>query len=365
MKILLFGEYSGLFNCLKDGFKELGHEVFLASDGNEYKNYPSDFRWDFKYRFKKISKVYEIQNVWFHRKMFVGFDVVLIMAPDLFSQYASPNRLIYEFIKKNNDKVYLIGAGDTPVVFDYWYNKTEDKYHHYMAGYLLDCKNPKKFRYNNNIKLRNWELELIDLVDGYIPIWYEYAEPFRANPKMKKTIPIPINLSQFQYQPNIVKDKIVFFHGKSRSCKGGRFIIPAFEKMRENYSDVARFEYSHRLPFNEYIELINSTNVVVDDANSYSVAMNALFSMAKGKIVMGGAEPQSNIELNYKFNPIVNIHPDANNIVENMISLIENKSKIEEMGYLSRKFVEEHHDYINVAQQYIDLFNNSTKFKVK
>ena len=48
-----------------------------------------------------------------------------------------------------------------------------------------------------------------------------------------------------------------------------------------------------------------------------------------------------------------------------MISLIENKSKIEEMGYLSRKFVEEHHDYINVAQQYIDLFNNSTNFIVK
>lgn len=46
MKILLFGEYSGLANCLKDGFVALGHEVFLASDGNRYRDFPSDFRWD-------------------------------------------------------------------------------------------------------------------------------------------------------------------------------------------------------------------------------------------------------------------------------------------------------------------------------
>ena len=46
MRILLVGEYSGLFNCLKDGLIALGHEVFLASDGDAYRDYPSDFRWD-------------------------------------------------------------------------------------------------------------------------------------------------------------------------------------------------------------------------------------------------------------------------------------------------------------------------------
>lgn len=46
MKILLFGEFSGFFTCLKDGLTALGHEVFLASSGDGFKNYPSDFRWD-------------------------------------------------------------------------------------------------------------------------------------------------------------------------------------------------------------------------------------------------------------------------------------------------------------------------------
>lgn len=31
MKILLFGEFSGFFNCLKDGLMALGHEVFLLA----------------------------------------------------------------------------------------------------------------------------------------------------------------------------------------------------------------------------------------------------------------------------------------------------------------------------------------------
>lgn len=29
MKILLFGEFSGLFTCLKEGLVALGHDVFL------------------------------------------------------------------------------------------------------------------------------------------------------------------------------------------------------------------------------------------------------------------------------------------------------------------------------------------------
>ena len=45
MKILLLGEYSGLFNSLKEGLVELGHNVTLISDGDGFKNYPSDYSW--------------------------------------------------------------------------------------------------------------------------------------------------------------------------------------------------------------------------------------------------------------------------------------------------------------------------------
>src|SRR5688500_18254348 len=43
MRILLIGEYSRLHNSLKEGPIVLGHEVTLVSDGDAFKQYPSDF----------------------------------------------------------------------------------------------------------------------------------------------------------------------------------------------------------------------------------------------------------------------------------------------------------------------------------
>ena len=42
MKILLVGESSLLHNTLKKGLVELGHQVTLMSDGNDWHNSPRD-----------------------------------------------------------------------------------------------------------------------------------------------------------------------------------------------------------------------------------------------------------------------------------------------------------------------------------
>jgi hypothetical protein len=297
MKILLFGEYSGFFNCLKEGLIVLGHQVFLASNGDYFKNYPSDFRWDVKYKLGKFNQVLEIANFFAHKELFKGYDIVLLISPEQFTGYSLPNKLIYNFLIKHNKKIYLSGAGISAMLFDYWFIKENEKYHNYMYGYFEGLKNPRNCRYYNNRSLINWEMELFSKINGYIPIWYEYAQPFRSLPNIIKTIPIPINLNNFIYRPNIVKEKIVFFHGLSRPSKGGSFIIEAFDKLRDKYKNEAEFLCAGGLPFADYIQLIDRTNVVLDDANSYSLGMNALISMAKGKIVMGGAESIANNEL--------------------------------------------------------------------
>ena len=359
MKILLFGEYSGFYNNLKDGLIKLGHQVFLASNGDYFKNYPSDFRWDIKYKIGKLNQAIEIANFFIHKELFTGYDIVLIISPELFSRCPWPNKMIYEFLIKHNKKIYLSGAGLSATLFNYWYGKKNEKYHNYMSGYFEELKNPRKFRYYNNKSMMNWEMELFNKIDGYIPIWYEYAQPYRNLPNIIKTIPIPINLNKFIYKPNIVKDRIVFLHGLSRPCKGGAYIVGAFDKLKEKYKNEAEFLCVGGLPFDEYIQFIDKANVILDDTNSYSLGMNALFSMAKGKIVMGGAESIANKELNYKYNPAYNLNPDINHIVHCIEHVIENKSRIEEIGYRSRKFVEEYHDYIKVAQQYVDIWEAS------
>ncbi len=225
-----------------------------------------------------------------------------------------------------------------------------------MASYFDEVKNPKDCRYFHNREMRKWEVELLNKIDGYIPIWYEYAEPFRSYKKLKQTIRIPINLSKFEYKPNLVSDKIVFFHGLSRSCKGGIYILNAFEKLKNKYKNKAEFICAGGLPFVEYMKIIDRTNVILDDVNSYSIAMNGLFSMAKGKIVMGGSEPEGNKELGYIDSPVINLRRSVDQICGCIEDLIERRDEMEEMGLRSRLFVEQYHDYIEIAKKYEEVW---------
>jgi glycosyltransferase involved in cell wall biosynthesis len=357
MKILLFGEFSGLYNCLKEGLVAEGHQVFLASNGDGTKNYPSDFRWDINKRIP-FKLYFEVIDLMIHRALFKGYDAVLLMSPFLFGPNVFLNNLVYKYLIKNNKKVFLSGTGLTPCSLAYWYNSNA-KYYHYAKG-LLENPSYKKYYYNKK-KLMDWEMKLHDRIDGYIPIWYEYAEPFRNHPKTLKTIRIPINAANFEYIPNTVKDKIVFFHGRpSRpGAKGTAYIEEAFTRMKNKYGDVAEFHVAGGLPFKEYMSLVARTNVILDDTNSYSIAMNGLFSLAQGKIVLGGAEKEGNEELELLNNPVINIVPDVDQICDAIESLIKNKDSLLELGKKGREFVERNHDYKEIARLYVNTIENN------
>lgn len=357
MKILLFGEYSGLFNCLKDGLCKNEQKVYHVSTGDGPKNYPSDFRWDVKFPISGVSKILGFLNLLFHYKRLSGYDAVLFVSPT-FSKYTWINRIIYGILVRNNKKSFLVSSGLYATSFAYWYNKEGSKYYQY-THMALEEPNISEGARHNKPELIRYENKLFEQITGIIPIWYEYAEPYRNNPKLLPAVRIPINLDKYIYHPNIVNGRIVFLHGKTRACKGGKFIIAAFNRLRDKYKDQAEFIALDRiLPFDEYIALMKRVNVILDDANSYSFAMNVLFAMAQGKICMGGAEPESNRELGYSYNPVFNLTSNIDQICEQIEYIINNKDRIEEWGALSRKFVEEYHDYRNVAKCYIELLEN-------
>lgn len=363
MKILLFGEFSGLFNCLKDGLEAVGHEVYLVSDGNGYKNYPSDFRYDIKLPkfIRKFATPLNFLNLWLHRNLLKGYDVVFFMDPSIVSRHVRWNAPLYRYMIKHNKKSFLCGAGDTALMVDYWIHSKE-KYKNYVQGIVNNQKETGSVVLYPNKELEKWEEELLHSIDGYIPIWYEYAQPFRHYSAFKKTVRIPIPVENFEYKPNVVKDKIVFFHGipTREEAKGTAYIREAFKIMEAKYGDVAEFVCAGGLPFNDYMALLSRVNVILDDANSYSIAMNGLFALAIGKIVMGGAEPEGNVELGISdVNPVFNIEPNVDQICSQIEYIIKNKDKIEKWGLLSRKFVERYHDPIDIAKQYIQIFTNS------
>lgn len=297
--------------------------------------------------------------------MLRGYDVVYFVDSSFLSRHPKWNAPLYKYMIENNKTSFVCGAGDMAIMVNYWINSNE-KYKAYVQGIVNDQEEKGLVKLYPNNELEVWEDWLLNNIDGYIPIWYEYAQPFRKYESLTETVRIPITCNQFEYKPNIVKDKIVFFHGVPTrwEAKGTKYIKEAFERMEKKHGDIAEFHCAGGLPFNEYMNLISRTNVVVDDAQSYSIAMNGLFSMAKGKIIMGGAEPEGNKELGIEgVNPVLNITNDVNQICTQIEYIIEHKEKIEEWGLASRKFVEKYHDHIEIAKQYERIFKKALEKK--
>lgn len=60
MKILFFGDYSNVHNTLTDEMRKLGHEVNVASDGDDWKNYRRDLDISYKSKFKFLLFLFQM-----------------------------------------------------------------------------------------------------------------------------------------------------------------------------------------------------------------------------------------------------------------------------------------------------------------
>lgn len=346
MKILLLGEFSGLYKNLKEGLLELGHTVTLSANGDSWKKIGGA-----DYKLYNNNNILEKVKPLFSKNIFEGYDIVQFISPALF--YPLINELLLKSIIKNNNKSFLTVGGDHYQIYKL-YKKKKFKYYMYDDDDSFDQKFGRNFK---GILRKHNDLAIAEKVNGIIPIAYEYAEPYRKSKKLAKAIQIPINTDKVKYMPNIVNDKIVIFHGLNReNAKGTQYIYKAFQVIKDRYGDKVDLIIDGKMPLNKYLQVINRANIIVDQCKSYGWGVNAIYSLAQGKIVLSGAESESLEEFGLKTSPIINIRPDVDNIVENLERLIQCKKDFEKKGYESRKYVETYHDYRKIAQEYIETW---------
>ncbi|WP_084244380.1 glycosyltransferase [Planomicrobium okeanokoites] len=353
MKVLLLGEFSGFFNNLRDGLTELGHEVDMSSSGDGWKmvakgNIKLFSNHKNVYLRKFLSLYYQLKNL--HKLK--GYDVVQIVSPDIFGNIRfGYNKWILTKIAKNNKKIILSNAGD----HYYNYKVTLDKLKY---GYYKEIATETN-RFNNKYYKKNNQ-EILEVVDGIIPVMYTYAEAYRPCDKLLRTIPLPINLSKVEWTKQKIKNKkMIFFHGLNREgSKGTKYISEAMEKLKENYPDEVEIIIDGKMPLEKYLEILKVTNVVIDQALSYEYGMNALYSMAMGKVVLSGNEIECQREFDRYDIPVINIQPSVEDIYHKLEKLVKEREKIYDIGLKSRNFVSNFHDHVKVAQMYIDTWNN-------
>lgn len=349
MKILLLGEYSGVHKNLKEGLMELGHDAVIASSGDGYKKIPCDINLNSSLPFgldkviRKIKPLYKLPQ-------FANFDVVQLMNPFIFYHKIFPWNYFYNQIKKNNEKFYMLAAGDDAY---FWrYGRKYLKYGPFDDFLKYDLKS-KKFYMESDSSL-DFNNRLVDLVDGVIPIMHEYAISYRDCLKRRDVIPIPLNVKKINYKENKPSNKIVIFHGLNRyGFKGTRHVEEAFKILKKKYPNDLELIIDGGMPLNSYLELMRRTNVVIDQTNSYSLGVNGVYAMAMGKVVLGGAEPESLLSLGVDETPVISIQPSSSSIILAIEKLLNDRASVVDIGHQSRLFAESVHDHVLIAEKYV------------
>jgi len=355
MKILLLGEFSAFHQNLKEGLIKLGHDVTIASMGDGWKKIDRDIDLSLKNKLcynKLTDRIYP----WFDLKKLYGYDIVQLINPFLFYRKYFPNKLYLDQIIKNNKKFFVVAAGSDAY---FWkYGKERLRYGPFNDFKKYD-KKVEKF-YLEDKKNLLFNQKIVEQSNGVIPIMYEYEISYHHDSKRLPTIPIPMNLQKIHYEENIVSDKLVIFHGLNRyGFKGTRFVEEAFEILSKKYPDKLELIIDGHMPLDKYLEVMRKTNIIIDQTNSYSLGVNGIYALAMGKVVLGGAEHESLDSLGVSSSPVINITPSADSIVKAIESLLAKKDEIPKIGYESRKFVEQVHDYIAIAKQYLKIWHDN------
>ena len=365
MKILLLGEFSNVHWTLACALRELGHEVSVISNGDEWKGYPSDISLIRKPgRIGSIAYLYKVLRLLPKLK---GYDVVQLINPVHFIDLKAERGIrIYDYLRKHNKRVFLGAFGyDHYYVYDSivnrtlrycdFYTPTREVHHDWNSANEQDWLHTFK---------KDANIHIAKTCDGIISGLYEYDVAYRPLFGDKTTfIPFPIETKEIDERLLTMHEgrKLRFFIGIQRhrtALKGTDIMLRALERVVTDYPEQAEMVKAESVPFAQYKEMMKSSDVLLDQIYSYTPAMNALQAMSQGLIVVGGGEEENyTILRELELRPIVNVQPDEEDIYRQLEQLILHPERITQLKRDSVEYIRRHHDSIKVAKQYIDAWS--------
>jgi glycosyltransferase involved in cell wall biosynthesis len=363
MKILLVGEYSNLHWSLAEGLRRLGHEVCVVSNGDYWKHIPADILLTREYTpWATLKYVAQLACTLPRLR---GYDVVQLINPMFFELKAERMGWLYRYLRRHNRKVFLGAFG-----MDY-----------YWIQACADCRTFRYSDFNIGPVLRDTEFyrkEKRDWVDGakgplnrmiaadcdgIISCLYEYHRVYHPLfPEKERFVPLPINRSTITPKVPHAGDKVRFFIGISRGrseYKGTDVMLRALERVVRELPDRAEMVRAEGLPLAEYQELMNSSDVLLDQLYSYTPAMNALLAMAKGLVVVGGGEEEQYPLLGEeRLRPVVNVLPDEEDVYRQLKKLALHPEEVKRLSAESIEYVRKYHDHVEVARRYLKVWKD-------
>lgn len=377
MRILLVGEFSRLHNSLKEGLLALGHEVLLVSDGDEFKNYPTDFfvgnRWCntqlgkfmqriagrlFRLDLNKLERGLRFRMMLPKLK---GFDVVQLINEAAIKTFPGWELKLIRRLSRQNRSLFLLSSGADFMTMSFMMKRRLpfsilDPYFADPEGmkalyaYAFDFLKPEHKRLHDF---------LYQEIRGVIATDLDYVPPLEGHPKFLGMIPNPVNTEKVTFQPMAIGEKVVIFLGINRlsyHSKGIGYFEKALEYISAKFPEQVEIIIAENLPYLQYLEAYSRAHILLDQAYAQDQGYNALEAMARGKVVFTGGGKLFMDHFGLQEKVVMEATPDAEMIAQGLSELIENPQQIERIGERARLFIETEHNFKKIASRYLSVW---------
>ncbi len=361
MRILLLGEYSNVHNTIAGGLRALGHQVTVASNGDFWKNYPRDI--DLARREGKIGGLWLMAKVARLLPQWRGYDIVQLIHPMFLELKAERIGPVYSYLRRHNRRVVLGALGiDWFWVHECTFNKPL-RYSDFNIGDMVRTDEPalrEQIDWLGTAKER-LNKRIANDCDAIVAGLYEYHVCYEPYFKSKlHFIPLPIKMPDetIVRKPEDRRLRVFIGISKGRSAyKGTDIMLAAAEALLSKYPKRMSLEKAEGVPFSQYEQMMNGSDVILDQLYSYTPSMNPLLAMSKGIVCVGGGEPENyDIIGETQLRPIINVEPTYDSVFHELEQLILHPERLATLKKQSIEYVRRHHDYMKVARQYETLY---------
>lgn len=365
-KILLVSDYSNFHSTLAKGLRRIGCDVTLVSNRGTFMQCDCDILLRRKWR-GKIGGLVHTVDAWqtILRKL-RDFDIVSMRDPLFLELKPEKCNMLFNLIARLNPNIFLtylttdlpfinmIEAEDSPLRYSEWF---------------IDGK-PNDMYLQERWKWEEWHSEAMAALNnnfygkikGAVTALYEYHKSAeRVFPKDKFAyggIPIDVESIPHTVIDRPEKIRIFIVHDYRRKFeKGAHLLEEAARRVRERHPDKMDLVMVENVPRKTYLDLMQSSHILLDQVYSYTPATAALEAMAAGLTVVSGAEPEYYDFIGETENfPLVNapVHPEA---LESTIEyLVTHPEDFAERSRRGRAFVEKHNNLELVASRFLDFW---------
>jgi glycosyltransferase involved in cell wall biosynthesis len=342
-----FTDIANIASTYARAFRALGHQTFTVAWSRSY-FYPQA---NYDVIIDRRSWTGQPLNRWGKLKALMGALGGLMQFPkalrcDVFITFAPallPTHLIYPWLKRRGKRLVCAFWGSD---IRYWYAFAEemrllgvDQEVQPFVDYSRVNPGPG---YQDKLRMVRSAERYADLILSQPGYGQLQTKPYmRAN--------IPLDLSELEFHIPDRQVPLVLHAPSVRGVKGTEYVLAAVELLK---AEGVPFEFQliEKLPNAELHKLLTSSDIVIDELFSETVATLSAEGMATGNAVLVRYMPEfAGVPGDC---PAINVTTDS--LTEKLRAIILDRDLRRQLARAGRPYVEAHNDHLGVATQILD-----------